>query len=68
MELTLASTNFWRLRGWLRATKLLLSKQRTLKGGSIAQWSAYLLPHSAALGLIPSIPQIFSVERNCRCL
>ena len=31
-------------------------------GGSGAQWLAYLLSDTAALGLIPIIPEIFSVE------
>ena len=32
-------------------------------GGSIAQWLAHLLPDPAALGLVPSIPEIFSEEK-----
>ena len=31
-------------------------------GGSIAQWFAYLRPDPASLGLIPSIPEIFSAS------
>ena len=31
--------------------------------GSIVQWLAYLLSDPAATGLIPNIPEIFSVEK-----
>ena len=37
-----------------------------LRGDSIAQWLAYLLPHPAALGLIHSIP-VFFQRKNCQC-
>ena len=34
-------------------------------GGSNAQWLAYLFPDPAAPGLIPNVPEIFPVGKNC---
>ena len=39
-----------------------------LKGGSIAQWFAYLLLDPAATGSIPRVPQKISEEKNCLVL
>ena len=35
----------------------------TMGGGIIAQWLASLLQDPAAIGLIPSVPKFFSVEK-----
>ena len=35
-----------------------------LKGGSVAQWLAYLPTNPAALGTVPGIPEIFAGEKT----
>ena len=39
-------------------------KLQMLKGGSVAQWLAYLPTNPAALGTVPGIPEIFAGEKT----